>query len=260
MIYCVATVVCALVGACAAPMTMSGDAPATAEDWLQRIEERTADLDTLQAKITLITVQGLLGDEQRRFGTLLYDAADEDAGEPTRFRLDLDRAVVDNALEERKQSFIFDGRWLAERNENSRTFIRRQLADADNPASGEPQLDMGDGPFVLPLNLKKDKILQRFEATAIPPAKADPPNTAHLLLVPRPGVEVEQEHIDIWFDRNSLLPVRVDTVTSDQTEQTILLREVRINPELDEDAFDTTPPEEPGWKVSVKPRREDAEE
>lgn len=216
---------------------------------LERIEAATKDIEALQTKVTLTTEQGLLGDEQRRFGTLIYDAADEAKGEPARFALSFDRVVIDGNLEQQDRGYIFDGTWLAEKLGDQKLFIRRQLV-----AEGErgPSLDIGEGPFVLPLNLKKDKVLQRFDVEVVPTTADDPAETIHLKLVPKPGVDIEETQIDVWFEEPKLVPVRVVTVKSDETKQTIELRDPRVNPQISEGAFDTAAPKE-GWEVEVKP-------
>jgi hypothetical protein len=230
----------------------SEQAPApVAHAWLERIEAAADNTRTLRSKVTLVTRQVLLGDEQRRFGDLAYAAADPAGDTSARFRLDFDRVVVDGQLETQRRSYTFDGVWLAERLEDDRVFIRRQLVGDD--AAERPDLDLGDGPFALPLNLRKDKVLQRFTVEHHEPVAGDPANSVHLTLTPRPGVEVEDEQIDVWFDRDKLIPVRVVSLKTDQTEQRLDLREPQVNADLGDAPFDTAPPAEPGWEVQVAP-------
>ena len=221
--------------------------PNAAADWLKRIEQRAADINTLRGKITYVTIQGLLGDEQRRFGTLVYDDPDPQAGKPARFAVHFDRMAAGGQLRDGiDRAFIFDGRWLAERIGDEKKFIRRRLG-----AEGE-QVDLTKGPIVLPLNLKKDEVLAKFAAALVQPSGDDPEDSVHLRLTPRPGVDVEQEQIDLWFDRASLLPLRAHTIESDESETLVLLRELETNPDLRGETFNTQPPTEPGWQVDVQ--------
>lgn len=226
---------------------------ADAEQWLDRIEAKAKEVRTLEAKLNYITEQALLGDEQRRFGSLVYRAADAEAEEPSKFRVAFDRVVVDEELKKENRAFIFDGRWLGERIEDDeqKVFIRRQLVPDDEKA--QDLLDVEGGPFVLPLNLRKDRVLRRFSVEVVPPAEGDPKNTVHLQLTPRPGADVDQQSIDMWFDRETLLPVKVVTIHADESVDTITLRDVKLNPKVDGKAFDTTPPRGREWEIEEKP-------
>lgn len=236
--------------ACAAP---GGEQPATqpvaaspeVEQWLDRIEQRTDDVSTLRAKVTYDTIQGLLGDEQRRFGTLYYEA-----GPPARFAIHLDRLVVDNALRPQDRWYVFDGQWLAERIADEKTFIRRELVP---PGEERDLLRIGEGPFAIPLDLEKDKVLERFEVALVEDQPAEVENSVHLRLTPRPDVDIEQEQIDIWYDRDNLLPVRVHTREEASEESVIRLRDIELGEPIAAERFDTTPPTEPGWQIELKP-------
>lgn len=221
--------------------------------WLERIEARAAQIDTLGAKITYTTIQGLLGDRQTRIGTLIYDDADE--GKPTRFAVRFDRIVLDGSMQMQDRSYIFDGMWLGERIRDGgrKIFIRRQLVAPHDRDAEEDLLGLGEGPFALPLNLKKDQVLRKYEVSVIEPEEGDPEDAVHLRLIPRPGVQIEQERIDLWFGRETLLPVRARTANHDETESIITLREVRVNPTVEGEPFDTTPPSGAGWQIEIKP-------
>lgn len=234
--------------------TTAASAP-TAETWLERIEAKAGEIDTLEAKIDYTTVQGLLGDEQRRFGTLTYDSADCDTASPTRFAAHFNRLIIDGGMQMQNRAYIFDGVWLGERIEEDdrKIFIRRQLSEEDGDGA-EDVMALGSGPFVLPLNLKKDAVLRKYEVELIDAADEDTAeNAVQLRLIPRPGVEIDQERIDMWFDRESLLPVRIETINRDESESIVVLRDLELNGDVDADAFDTTPPQGGGWEIEVKP-------
>ncbi len=227
--------------------TAASGHPATPADLLARVETATADIDTLRAKITHVTIQGLLGDEQRRFGTLVYDDPDPEQNKPSRFAIHFDREAVDGQLRPQERSYVFDGRWLAERMPAERVFIRRELVPAGD-ASGRDPLELGEGPFALPLNLKADQVAERFDTEPIGEPDADVPEAVGVRLIPKPGTDVEQARIDLWFDRTSYLPVKIETLEDDETRQIIYLRDTEPNPELAADAFDTAAPGA-GWRV-----------
>ncbi|MFP4143701.1 MAG: LolA family protein [Phycisphaeraceae bacterium] len=246
----------------------SEDAPAEAsaearvspevETWLDRIEAKADEIETLRARLKYERVQGLLGDTQIRFGALLYSA-----GPPSKFAASFDRVVRDRKMRMQAQSFIFDGRWLAERSvdDGRKLFIRRELVPPER--EGEDLLGLGEGPFALPLDLEKETVLERFEVTLVEdePDSDAPENSVHLRLVPREHVDVEQSRIDLWYDRDTLLPVRVRTEEEkEEAVSVITLREIESPAELPEDAFDTTPPRGRGWQVEIKPLEQEGEE
>ena len=239
------------------PVTEVPGDGASVEDWLDAIEARAGELETLRAEVAYLRVQRLLGDRQTRFGELVYDA-----GPPARFNLHFDRIAVHDRLAEQDQRWIFDGQWLAEVLPARRQFILRQLVPADRV--GEDLLRLGEGPFALPLDLERETVMQRFEVELVEeqgdsfaeeyegvPAFE---NTVRLRLTPREGVEIEQSRVELWYDRELLLPVRAYTANDeDQTESVISLRGFETGLEVEEGMFDVDPPDEPGWQVERRP-------
>jgi hypothetical protein len=213
-----------------------------AEAWLARIEQRADDIESLTAKLRYDNNQLLLGDEQRRFGTLTYEA-----GPPRRFRIHFDRKIVDGFMSRPDLYYIYDGRWLLKRDHENKTAVRYQLVADDEEVADE--MDLGDGPFPLPLNLKKDRVIKRFEADVIDPAEDDPENSVHLRLIPREDHQTELTQIDLWFDRDSALPLAVSSLDESETQTVVQLNETVISPELAGETFDTSLPDEPGWQT-----------
>lgn len=219
---------------------LADDPPA--EAWLERIEQRATDIHTLKADLRYDNNQQLLGDEQRRFGNLVYQA-----GPPPRFRAHFDRKMVDSHWTEPDLYYVYDGHWLLKRDHENKTAIRYQLVPDDEEAGGE--VELGEGPFPIPLNLKKDKVLARYEVSTRPVEEGDPDNSIHLHLIPREDHDTDLEQIDLWFDRDSLLPVKVSSLDGSETLTVLLLTEIQINPDLPEQTFDTSLPTEPGWQT-----------
>ena len=224
--------------------------PATAA-WLDRIEARADELQTLLAKVRYDRREGLLGAEQRRFGTLVYHA-----GPPARFDVVFDRAIIDGTPRREEQRWTFDGRWLAERRPEDRVFIRRELAPKGQTRD---LLRMGEGPFALPLDLDRKRTLERFDVALIPAAEGDPADSIHLRLTPLESTKEEAgvERVDLWYDRQTLLPRRAATLQDAEggIETIVDLLEASPKAEVDDTRFDTMPPET-GWEVQVVPLAE----
>ena len=148
--------------------------------------------------------------------------------------------------------YIYDGRWLLKRDHESKTAVRYQLVADDEEVSD--QMDLGEGPFPLPLNLKKDKVLAKFNAEVISPSDEDPElirteDSVHLRLTPLEDNDTDLRVIDLWFDRESMLPLAVSSMDESETQTAVFLLETKPNPELDNQTFDTALPSEPGWQT-----------
>lgn len=59
--------------------------------------------------------------------------------------------------------------------------------------------------------------------------------------------------IDLWYDRETLIPRRVATVDDSENTSIIDLMKVQTNRDLPDRTFDTTPPRGAGWDVQVVP-------
>jgi len=253
-------------GRAAAPNdTAAGDAnrPATPEKvvrLLDELETRGRRLASYQAKVVYTREQKLLADKQTRVGRVVYQAADANAGRPPRFAIRFDTLVVDGALRERPRAYIFDGHWLAEVHGDTKQFIRREITA---PNESYDPLQIGEGPFPLPLGQQRREVLELYEVSLIEPNAGDPNAARHLRLTPRPAAKQRHDfaRVDLWYDRQTLLPVKIVTMDESNNITTVLLKDAKVN-KLDAadmaGRFDTTPPKAGGWQVEVIPRSEAA--
>ncbi|GAB4109617.1 MAG: hypothetical protein Kow00105_18360 [Phycisphaeraceae bacterium] len=214
----------------------------SAEAWLDRIERKADGIETLTAKLRYDNNQLLLGDEQRRFGTMVYHA-----GPPPRFRVHFDRKLVDGHWSQPDLYYIFDGIWLLKRDHENMSAVRYQLAD--DAETDDAGMSLAEGPFPLPFNLRKDRVLQRYVVRLVEDDATGEEGAVHLKLTPRDTDVTKLREIDLWFDRQTLLPVRVETLDDSETQTVVYLNEVQVNVDLDDDTFDTTLPNDPGWQT-----------
>jgi len=224
----------------------AGDATPEAIALLDKIQARAPDIKSIQADIRYDRIVPLVGDKQRRFGTLLYLTA-----APAKFSIHFDRLLVDGRTDKQDRWYIFDGVWLVERLDDKKQFFKRQITKPD-AADADP-LGSGKGPFIIPLSLKKDRVLARFEASTLPVKDKEPANTTHLLLKPRADSRSEFTEIHIWVSNESLVPVRVKTVNDSGNESVIDLTDIKLNQADAPQTVETAEPKEGGWQVSVTP-------
>lgn len=242
-----------LAAACSAdpagPQTAAEEPAADdAAAWLDRIEATARGLRTLQARIVYDRISPLTGDQQRRLGTLIYDA-----GPPGRFAVHLDRLIVDagggqKRAEPQDRWFIFDGRWLLERDHDQRTAVRRELVRPDRDPSSVDLLGDGDGPFILPLRATKQAVLDRYDAAL---GDDGDEQRLHIVLTPHDPDRAGVESVELWYDRATLLPVKARTLAEDESILTLL--EPRVNEAVDAAAFETALPTDAGWTTDVRP-------
>ena len=224
----------------------------TAEGWLNVLEASATELQTLTAgTLRMTTIADLLDEETQRFGKLNYAAADAEH-DSMRFTVRFTRVRVEDVVEDIDQSYIYDGRWLLDVDAKDKTATRRELV----PEGQQADLEIGDGPFLLPLNLKKDRVLQKFEVELVDAAEGDPKSDAgtfHLRLIPKPVAGTDAQRIDLWFDRDTLLPLRAATLEADDDQTIVDLFRLEPNAAIAKDAFNTALPTESGWELQVVP-------
>ncbi len=208
---------------------------------LARIAQRMNAVTSVQATVRWDKVQSLQGDEQRRFGTLTYLA-----GPPARFAVHFNRLLLDGGRsEEQNRRWIYDGHWLVERNDDLKQFFKRQV-DPLESAQGDP-LASGEGPFPIPLKPDPEKLKQRFAISLVAASEADPANAVKLRLVPRELERADYTLVELWYDKDTLLPLKARTENdASGDEQTFLLSKVKLDEPVDESALDTTAPSERG--------------
>ncbi len=226
-----------------------------ADAWLRRIEAAGEGVKALHAEVRYDRNNGLTGSKQRRFGHLSYQA-----GPPSRFAVYFDRLLTGRRSEKEEKWYIYDGRWIVERIEGEKVFIKHRVVRPEGE-SGEGEardpLALGEGPFPVPVGQKREEILRRFEVSVLDASADDPENTVRLRLTPRAGHRIDFTSIDLWYDRDTLLPRRVlalDDVSQD--EVIVELLDPKVNDEVDESVFDTRAPSERGergWREEINP-------
>ena len=253
---------------------------ASLDELLEAIDAADEQIDALTAQISYDRRFLLQGDKQIREGSLAYRSTPPAESEqaPTRaFAVTFDRLIVGDQARDQKQQFAFDGRWLIERDYDSKQFIRRELAPAGRTIDATR---LGHGPIPLPIGQRKADILARFDAEMLPADAgfdtSDPTQEAYaaavrdavqLKLTPKPeATQVAEQfrQIRLWYHRpeggGPLLPRLAKAVDRKGDEIYVLLFDVRLRDELPEHLIDMTPPARgEGWDVQEERGRWDDE-
>ncbi len=124
------------------------------------------------------------------------------------FLIHFERCELDGGMLGKQEWYLFDGYWLYQAVERLRQVTKQQV---DESGQSIDLFDLETAPFPLPFGQKKEKILSNFDVTLVPVAKGDPPNTDHLVCVPKPDSRVAKkyEKLDFFVDRDVHLPRRV---------------------------------------------------
>ncbi len=211
---------------------------------LNKIETASAKLNTLKTRVRYTRLQGLTGDEQRRFGDFYYVAGDDE--QPTRFAVLFDRLVIDERARPMETWYIFDGNWLLERDHDDKTAVRRELVPKG--AQRSDMLNMGEGQMPIPLKLKADQVLKQYKVEQLEDVPFGDQTLHHLKLTPRKAGK-DATPMELWFDSQSLLLQKVVT-EDDGDEIELLFPTPTLNPEIDSDVFDTKlPDKDDGWQA-----------
>lgn len=253
---------------------------------LDQIEQAAAQVTTLAAEIRYDRVQELLGDQQRRFGSLMYQRSqppphEADATQPelspqadqpastgsassksasSKFAIVFDRLLIDDTVRKIDQRFIFDGMWLLEIDGEDRTATRRKISDDTNSGNPLP----GDHPLMLAVEPTRDGLVRHYKITLIDDAKvgnadadADastaikpPADSVHLRLKPL-RKDSDMAVIDLWFDKTSFMPTQAATFDTSDNRSIFTLMKLKADANLADGAFDTALPKKSGWQTQT---------
>lgn len=264
-----AALICAgLLAGCAGALVAQDRAPqdagpatptpySSADALLDALETSTRGLRDFQAQVIYDRVDAITEDRERRTGRILLE---QDGGEPPRRRFAIVfEQHIDAAghASPQQQRYAFAEGWLVEFDDARRQAIERQLVPEGK--SLDP-LRLGEGPLPLPVGQRAHDVRRRFTVSLAPapdaPLLRRLDGVQGLVLVPRPGAGADEDfqEVRIWYDLRTFAPVGVQARMKGGDLKTVLLREVRVNAGLDEQAraaLRTTVPE--GWVRDRRP-------
>jgi len=198
----------------AAPPPTTAATPSTAElssgdptvdAILDRLEVKGKAIKGLSCKLiySYVTVEPV-EDRQVKEGTLLFARAEPNS----KFLIHFNKLIAGGVVDRHAERFLFDGRWLTELNEKSKTVIRRQIA---RKGERKDPFELGKGPFPLPFGQKRAEILKQFTVTLRPFELGDPLHSTHLHCVPKSHTALGRKYtrVEIYVDKRLDLPIRI---------------------------------------------------
>lgn len=238
--------------ATSAPATQPDGAPTSGDlvvdEILDRLDARGETIKGLNCKVIYRYVTVFPAESvQQKDGTLLFAKADPNA----RFLIHFTKLSAEGIERETGEYWAFDGHWLTERNDKSRTIIKREIAA---PGERKDPFKLGQGPFPLPLGQKRKDILENFTVRLEKFTLGDPRGSDHLHCVPRPGTPLAKKYtrVDIYVDRAAGLPVRIVTErVSDANRIEVDFKSIDTNEAPAASRFTIEEPK--GYDVSIEP-------
>lgn len=231
--------------------TQTAPAPiTTAEQLLDAVAAADAKIETLRATIRYKAVQALLEDEQIRQGTAVLRISPD--RRLKQFRVSFTKFISSRGLEEQSRDYIFDGRYLVERLNDEKQFIKREVV---RPGQEIDPLAI-DGPLPLPIGQAKDAILRRFTAELLERETDEKDRLKGNLRLRLTAKDAQDdlETVDLWYDPDTLLPGRAvmterggDTIHVDLAS--IVINGGEANPA---DFSTESPPLSEGWRIDIR--------
>ncbi len=240
-----------------APSTSAPAAPAVAtsgnaavDSILDRLEAKGQAIKGISTNVTYNDVRFEPVEEKIvKKGELLFLR-----GNPSsKFLIRFDETIAGGVKRPKPEYYLFDGRWMTERNDATKQIIRREVVREGQ--SIDP-FKLKKGPFPLPFGQRRADMIENFLITLLPPRPDDPPNTDHLHCEPRPESEFAPEYrrVDMFIDKKLELPVRIE-IERKSDDSVIDARFENLDPAAApaESRFQIETPPGKDWNVDVQP-------
>jgi hypothetical protein len=212
------------------PPKLIVDAWNPTDELLERLERSHTDLRDFQADIVYHKWDNVLKRTEIRTGEVIYQVK---PGGSKRFAILLERLIVRNRARDHPPDKQFD------------------------------PLKLGEGPFPLPVGQPAEEVRARFNVRRlhVPQDEALAERLAGrdldgLLLEPKPDTPQadEFEQAEIFYDRESLLPVGVSVTEANGDRKTVILTDLKRDAGVDESKLSIEEPDAlDGWRIDVEP-------
>lgn len=231
-----------------APAPASDTSPADVDNLLTMLQQSGETLKTLITDVSMGEKDTTALNTIRTGKAWLELKADG----TTRFRVSFDKWSDGEKEVARKLDYVLDGAWLTERDHEKKIEVRRQVL---KPGQKMNLIQLGEGPFPLPIGQKPEEVKKQFKVTLIKPRKKDPPGTQHLQLEPIPGTPMADKYkvVDVYVDPQTKLPARVSTMAKNDSVTTTDLKQPQVNPKLGDADFKLDPIKSGDWNIKEVP-------
>ncbi len=221
---------------CASLDLASAQEPASVETILERVEARGDAIEDIRCAVEFREEDRITDDVTKRSGTILFKRKKPN---PI-FLITFVKTVQAGQVHRKKLWYRFDGRYLYEALERSKSIIKRDYAP---PGTEIDLFDMEKAPFPIPFGQKKDEILKHFDVVIGPGGQGAPADTDQLICTPKPTSKFAKDNskVEFYVSRALHLPVRI-VMTSNPPDKELTadfpdLSTGSINTNLDDSSF-----------------------
>jgi membrane protein YqaA with SNARE-associated domain len=237
------------------PATQPADAP-TIEGILDRMEARGDTVNDLTCEVRF-TVEDLVGlAEFTKFGKIRYKRTQPNPSFLIEFYKMHEGGIV---VKNRKEWYLFTDRWLYEAKSAGQTVIKREVIREGEVVD---LFSLESAPFPIPFGQRKEEIRRNFLISLVSPQPSDPPDTDHLICVPKPGSRLADEYsrLEFYVSRRLNLPVKIVATEADPDGEPAKIT-TAVFPDLSAQNINTglklsafkLPPETDGYQVIEEP-------
>jgi hypothetical protein len=226
---------------------------------LEKINVATKTIRSCQAAVDYLFIQEpeLLNSRTLRKGTLYYQKNDKGS----KLRLNFDSFKQDEGEEQKKtEQYLFDGVWLTKIDFALRQIDQYQQAPVDKPVD---VFDYISRHFPIVGFSGTDVLEKQFYIRLIPATEGES-KLVHLELKVRPDSVYKDDYtqIDLWVGRDSYLPARMVTTSTQSDIYEINLSKMELNKTLPEKVFELSTPADFSKNVKTleeKPQGKDSQ-
>jgi len=173
---------------------------------LTQLEEQNAALRDIHCKIEFLESDDVNLSHRKKWGTVRYLAADPNP----LFMIHFEAGEVDGVVL-KQEWYLFDGRFLYNAVERRKHVTKQEIV---RPGEKRDFFDLETAPFPMPFGQKKGSILRHFDLTLAESSTSDPPDTDHLVCVPKATSRLYRKYdrVDMFIHRKVHLPMRIVVV------------------------------------------------
>ena len=182
------------------------------DEILTQLQHRSDDLKDIRCEVRFVEDDRINLTQRTKFGAILFLMTKPNP----HFLIHFQKTETDGVLG-KQEWYLFDGQWLYQAVERTAQVTKQEVAEPDKEFD---LFDLEKAPFPLPFGQKRETILRNFDVTSAPPAPGDPPNTDHLICIPKADSRLyrKYEQLDLFVHRDIHLPSRIVVTKNDGLE------------------------------------------
>lgn len=203
------------------------------ENTLKKLNEKTANLKSYQARIQWVHTQPLFETITIRKGQIYYFSDPNNS----KLRINFKTLRQDDGKEQKhREDFLFDGVWLTRLDYQNKTVNHNQLAPAAAPI--EP-FEMVARYFPILGFSGTEELKKQFEIEYVEPEKNARGLPVHLRLIPKPDSKYKDDYkqFDFWIGYKTDLPAKIISQSNETDTFEISFSDIKINKKLKSGVF-----------------------